>query len=685
MEKTVLTSVPLPPPPRLALPYLAPLVCGKEACQDLSQAASKEWVVTNGLGGWASSTILGMNTRPSHGLLIAAAAPPLRRVLLFSKVEETLVAPGGRFELSTNRYESGIIHPEGFRYLVSFRLDPAPTFLYQIGDLLLEKTIFLLPGENAVVVGYTLHSAPGPVELAIRPLVAFRDFRWAFGERESFNTQIEEGQGALTLRPYENLPPLMIHHTAELVERSPCWYKSFEYQESDGGGARRTEDLWSPGQLLYLLKAGESCALVASTGRRGGADLTFHQRRLINTQTVAAQTMTPPGRGKLTRRLSWSAESFLAAAKETYLMAGFPGLTTWGRDALIALPGLLLTTQRFDAAKAVLETLGSKVKGGLLPVRFSEEDGSPEYDSADTSLWFFISAFYYMKATKEKRFLAKKLLPIFRQILEGYLEGTHFGIAMGEDGLIVLSDEELPLTWMDGRLPCEKNGLPGPAVTPRFGKPVEVNALWYCALRIMAAAAQEMGLRRAATYARLSRLVRQNFQRTFMAPSGILYDRVAGALKDASIRPNMLIAASLPFSPLTKPQKEAVLEAAERHLVTPAGIRTLSPHDPRYRGRYEGDLASRALSYHQGTIWTWLIGAYVSAVLNVRGLNRQTRESIKKQLSFYTRHLEERGLGSISELFDGEPPHAARGGISQAWSVGEILRAIEEVELGDAL
>jgi predicted glycogen debranching enzyme len=393
--------------------------------------------------------------------------------------------------------------------------------------------------------------------------------------------------------------------------------------------------------------------------------------------------MTPPGTGTLAARLSWSAENFVAATKEPYLMAGFPGLGCWGRDTLIALPGLFLSTRRFDLARELLLTLGSKIKGGLLPVRFSEEDGSPEYDSADTSLWFFWAVWHYAKATREKRFLAKRLLPICREILEGYLEGTHFGIAMGEDGLITLSDEELPLTWMDSRLPSEKGGIPGRAVTPRFGKPVEVNALWYFAVRVMAHFAEEFGFRRAATYLRLSRLIQQNFQRTFAAPLGILYDRVAGPLKDASIRPNLLIAASLPFTPFARSQQEAILEMTERHLLTPAGVRTLSPQDPQYRGRYIGDLISRAMAYHQGTIWGWLIGPYVSTLLKVRGLTRATKTSLKEQFSFHLSHLEERGLGSVSEIFDGDAPHTPRGSISQAWSVGELLRAIQEADLAD--
>ncbi len=673
----------LPPLSVLPMAGLRPIVFGEQACRDLQQAAGKEWVITNGLGGYASSTILGMNTRRYHGLLVAATHPPVGRIVALSKVEETVAVAGGRFELSTNRYEN-VIHPEGYKYLAEFRLDPWPTFLFRVGEILLEKTVFLLPGENAAVIGYTLHSAAGPVELTVRPLVALRDFRQLSRENEELNPAVQVSPDELTLRPYEDLPPLVIHHNAEMVERSSCWYKNFEYDEGSG---RPREDLWSFGTLRFLLKVGESCSLVASLGRRGVGDLAFHRRRVENTQRVAAQNIKAPGSGPLAARLSWTAESFFARRAEsgrsgtdTVLMAGFPWFSPWGRDALIALPGLALSTGRIDQARAVLQTLGSQVKGGLIPVRFSEQEGLPEYDSADTSLWFFWAVWHYWKTTKDLKFISKKLLDPLQEILEGYLEGTNFGIAMDEDGLIRLSDEEMPLTWMDAREPSEGE-LPGPPITPRAGKPVEVNALWYCTLMIMAHLAERLGLKRVQAYARLARLVRQNFSRRFVSPKGILYDRLTDKGPDAALRPNMLIAAGLPFTPLSRAQGLAILAAVEKHLMTPAGIRTLSPDHPEYRGRFEGDLLSKARAYHQGTVWTWLIGPYASALVKFRGLTRATRSTISAQMKPMVAHLEEGCLGSVSELFDGDAPHLPRGGLSQAWSVGELLRAIREAGL----
>lgn len=673
----------LPLPPALPLAGLKPIHCTFEICQNLEEASGREWLVTNGLGGYASSTVIGLNTRASHGLLVAAAQPPAARVLLLSKVEETLVTPSGRWELSTNRY-AGLVHPEGFQYLVEFRLDPWPTFLYRIGEILLEKSVFMLPQENATVVGYSLHAAPGPVELAVRPLVAGRSLHGLIREADALPIQMESSPGMIKLLFSEELPPLVIHHNAELVEGSACWYKSFEYLDDLRDGVPAREDLWSFGQMRYLLKAGESCALVASTGRRGGVELAFHERRVENTQTVLAQTMTPSGKGPLTSRLSWTADSFLARTLDgkTQIMAGFPWLTPWGRDALIALPGLLLSTRRFPEARTVLETLAACVKDGLIPVRFSE-GGLPEYDSADTSLWFFWAVWHYWRASRDFSFVVKECLPAMQEIIEGYLEGTLFGIGMDEDGLIELHDEETPLTWMDAREPASHAGVSGRPITPRFGKPVEVNALWYCALNIMAAIEERRGGKKANTFIRLTRLVEERFIRTFVSSEGFLLDCVSKQDSDASVRPNMLIAASLPFSPIPKIHAAGLLNVVEEHLLTPAGVRTLSPREARYQGRYLGDSKQKAHAYHQGTIWCWLIGPYVSTVLKVRRLTRATQLSLRHRLAPILSQLEEGCLGSVSELFDGDSPHTARGGISQAWSVGEILRAIQQAKLGD--
>ncbi len=687
------------------LERLKPVILDGAVCSDLKRAASREWVITNGIGGYASSTVAGMNTRRSHGLLVAAMNPPVGRMVILSKVEEELVLPHSRQMLSVNQYGSDVIHPEGFRYLTQFRLDPWPVFVYRTSECVLEKSVWMLPGENATVIGYRILQAPSPVELWVRPLVALRDFRDLRHERTSPPPSCEQGPDWVAVRMQPGLPECWIHHNAEWVEWAACWYKNFEYAEERSlgpmTGYRKTdlnwsrEDLWSFGNLRYLLKEGETGFLVASTGRQGMGDFSFHARRVENTQAVLAQSIRPPGKGPLATRLSWTADSFVVRRRadsvsgrhsaRTDLMAGWPWFTPWGRDALVALPGLTLSTGRPELAREILQTLVSHMRGGLIPVRFSEADATPQYDSADTALWFFWAVWHYWQKTDDLKFIRKSLWDPMREIIQAYLRGTGFGITAGEDGLIDLSDPDRPLTWMDARLPSdEEEVLPGLAVTPRSGKPVEVNALWYCALEIMAHLADEIGFHKSGVYARFRGKIRRSFMQQFWSePEQFLYDRVTPQGPDRSIRPNMLIAASLPFTPLTRRQIAAIVALTRQQLLTPSGVRTLTPLDSRYRGRYEGDFSARAEAYHQGTVWTWLIGPYVSAALKAAGNAASERRRLADGLRPFSAYLQQGCLGSLPELFDGDSPHRSRGGPSQAWSVGEMLRAIEQTGVSD--
>ncbi|PIQ83065.1 MAG: hypothetical protein COV76_00555 [Candidatus Omnitrophica bacterium CG11_big_fil_rev_8_21_14_0_20_64_10] len=675
----------LPVLPALPLKNLKPIFLDFDDSMDPAAWARRIWWVSNGIGGYAAGAITGMNSCRSHGLLAAALDPPAGRVLMLSKFEETLVAaPRGRYELSVNRHP-GTFHPEGHRYLVQFRLDPWPTFLYRIGGILLEKWVFMLPGENATVVGYALHAAPGPVRLNLRPLIPLRPLDRLTTERVADPPKCVERPGEVTIESPEVPVPLVLHHSAEWVESAPCWVRGVVYPEDRfSPGAR--EDLWSFGELVHLLRVGEAVAVVASTGRQGTAEPAFHQRRVENTLTVAARLQDPPGAGTLAARLSWSAEQFLVRKKpldeRLFLQGAAPTGPPAGREALIALPGLLLATGRQEPARAVLETLAREVKDGLVPVRFSEEGCFPEYDSADTSLWFIWAVWHYWKSTRDLKFIRKSLLLPMEEIIQGYLDGTLFGIGMEEDGLVVLPDETLPLTWMDAWEPGKTRSAPGCAVTPRNGCPVEINALWYCALKIMETLEEEMGRRRAATFHRLAHLVQGRFQQVFVSPTGAVYDRVLEGLQDPSHRPNALIAAGLPFTPFSKEQAARVLADAERELLTPFGLRTLSPKDGRYQGRCAGNLKAQAQAMHQGTVWSWLMGPYVSTVLKVRRLTRSVQSDLKGRIGFFLEQMERRHLGIVPALFDGDAPHAPRAGAgAEAAAAGMLLKGIQEAKL----
>ena len=659
---------------------------GPEQCRNLAEALTQEWVATNGLGGYAASTIVGVNTRRYHGLLVAATRPPGGRAVLLAKLEETIVTPSARYEFSTNRY-ADVVHPEGYRYQEAFRLDPWPTFVYRMGGILLTKEIRLIPGENTVLVRYRMPEATGAVELIVRPLVAARDFRWVSQENPTFRARLEQGPGTLSLHPYESLPPLILHHGAELFEPTATWYKRFEYLAEVETEVVHHEDLFSPGQLVYVLRPGETAELIASTDRTPqGAWHRFQDgaRHLQWNVAVRAEESLRlserriQGRrvGPWTAQLMKMADQFLVQGADgaRFCIAGYPWFSAWGRDALVSLPGLTLAAGQPQVARELLLTMAGHCRDGLLPVRFTEEDGTPEYDSADTSLWFFWAVGKYLTATGDLKFIGRRLLDVLLDIVDYYVQGTQFHIAMDEDGLITTEGEALPMTWMDAQ-------VEGQPVTLRAGKAVEVNALWYNALITMADLGERLDLRLRRQYARLARLIRVNFLDLFWnAERGCLFD-VAGPQADDAVRPNQLLAVSLPYPLLPKAQARSVLEVVTRELLTPVGVRTLSPAHPAYRGRWAGNQLERDRAATQGCAWGWLLGPYWSACLATYGRTKATRELIRQAMIALRDRLEVVGWGAVPELFDGDAPHAPGGALHQAWSVAEILRLLEDAQL----
>ncbi len=656
---------------------LAPLVADADACRDLPWALQQEWVVTNGIGDYAASTILGVNTRRHHGLLVAATRPPGARAVLLAKVEETLVAPGTRYDLSTNQY-AGVMHPEGYRYQEGFRLDPWPTFIYRVGGFLLEKTICLLPGEHTVAIRYWLREGPGAVELILRPLVACRDFRWVSQENPTFRTRVEQGPGTVILHPYESLPPLAFHHGAELFEPSAYWYKHFAYLEEAATETVHQEDLYSPGQLVYLLRPGETAELVASTSRTPPSHWVQREARVTEARLTVLRRARARRAGPLTSRLIAAAEQFLVREPDgsRQVMASYPWGTAAGRVALVALPGLTLATGQPEVARDLFQTLASHCRDGLLPVRFAETDGAPEYDSVDTSLWLFWAVDRYLRATGDARFVGRRLLDVLMDIVDYYVQGTQFHIIMDQDGLITTEGEELPLTWMDAQ-------VDGHPVTRRAGKAIEVNALWYNALMTMADLGDRFHLRLRRQYARLARLVRANCVQLFWnADHRSCYD-VVGRQPDQTLRPNQLFAVGLPYPLLPRAPARAVLELVGRELLTPVGVRTLSPSDPAYRGQGAGAPAPRDVAAYQGGAWPWLLGAYWSGYVATYGTTATTVGALRQTLGAFGQRLSDGAWGTVPEWFDGAPPHPRAGAMAHAWSVAELLRLLQEHSLTD--
>lgn len=642
---------------------------GREILASEEGSLNREWLETNGIGGFASSTIWGVNTRRYHGLLTAATKPPVGRMVLLSKLEETVILDGTRIELGTNRYP-GVLHPHGFEYLVNFRLDPFPTFRFDLDGIEIEKAVFMVHGENTTVVQYTVLGSRS-CTLELRPLMAFRDYHNLTHRNDALRSAFGVAGDRILCRPYDGVPELSLNHEGAAIEKTGDWYRNFEYDTERARGLYFTEDLFNPFLMRVELAPGKTFSVVATTSARGqdaGAmrDAELRRRREISSRT--------PAQDPLIRRLVRAADDYIVDRGDgKTIIAGYHWFGDWGRDTMIALPGLTLVTGRYDTARSILAQFAKHVSRGMLPNRFPDAGESPEYNSADAALWFFQAARAYLAYTHDEPFVMQELYPKLKEILECYLAGTRHGIRVEDDGLVHAGELGTQLTWMDAKIGDW-------VVTPRVGKPVEIQALWYNALRIQQELARKAGDTSAETFLReMAEYVRFNFNRLFWNDKDeCLCDVVNGDTQDASIRPNQVLAVSLPHPIVNNERGRRILNAVEKHLLTPMGLRTLAPSDAAYRSRYEGGVTSRDSAYHQGTVWPWLMGPFVTAYMRVHADSPEAREKPKQWLKGLEEHLRTAGLGHISEVADANAPHNPGGCIAQAWSVGEILRAMSE-------
>jgi predicted glycogen debranching enzyme len=645
-----------------------------DICTDLRAAANKEWLETNGLGGYASATISGMNTRRYHALLVAAMRPPTDRIVLLSKLEETLFLDGERFDFSTNRYAPQVFHPEGYRWLQNFRLDPFPIFTFRLGDVELIKTVLMMHGENTTVVRYSLRAPDSrQAVLELRPLVAFRDYHSLRRADERLKPALDIEPGLIRLALDDDEPALFLAHDALRVHAEGVWYKNFAYAEEQSRGFDFQEDLFNPCSLSFDLHGGETCSVIASTQRHEAheaAELEEHER---------ARRLTIKGAQEaddFKRLLYTAAEQFIVRRGDNRasVIAGYHWFTDWGRDTMIALPGLTLTTGKFSTARKILSAFAEHLSDGMIPNRFPDEGDQPEYNTVDATLWFVHAIGEYVRRTGDLAFVRDHLYSQLIEIIDWHERGTRYGIRVTEDGLLRSGAEGVQLTWMDAKVGAW-------VVTPRTGKAVEIQALWYNALRHLEQLAANLNDHATAGYCRtLSEKTKAAFNEKFWNDEAhCLFDVLNDDNKpDASIRPNQIFAVSLPHSMLSPERAQAVVNVVQSELLTPYGLRSLSPRHPDYRGRYEGDSLSRDGAYHQGTVWAWLIGPFINAYLNVNNRSPASIAQAKDWLLPFRTHLTDAGLGQISEIFDGDPPHTPRGCIAQAWSVAEVLRCTVE-------
>ncbi|MFB3764558.1 MAG: amylo-alpha-1,6-glucosidase [Methanotrichaceae archaeon] len=600
-----------------------------------AQGTSREWLIANGLGGYASSTAVGANTRAYHGLLVAAISPPAERRLLLSSLDEEIDG----VQLANHQYP-GAVHPQGFKYLSEFGFDPLPRFSYMAGNARVDKIVFILHGRNTTIANYRIQ---GEGRIKITPLVHCRNFHATSGLPE---IRQEASKKGTVLRSSCDL--FLLSDIAEYT-RNELIYYNFEYEAERLRGLSWKENLFSPGYFGIEVSGNTEFGIMASSEESSMPDL-GEARRRESSRIINLKAPLP--------RFAQAADSFIVRRGQgRSIIAGYHWFNDWGRDAMLSLPGLLLSTERFKDAKEVLMIFAEAMKDGVMP----NDLGARSYNTVDASLLFIRAVYNYYSCSSDAEFI-RGIWPTLRSIIERY-SGKGEGFGMDSDGLI---KADPALTWMDARV----DGRP---VTPRAGKACEINALWYDDLRIMESFARVLEV---PWDTELSSCVKESYQRFWNSETGCLFDVIDH--EDASIRPNQIMAVSVDgLLPMIK--RKRILETVTRELLTPYGLRTLSPRDPRYQGRHEGEPKHRDAAYHQGTVWPWLIGPYIDAFLSVNGLSDESKVKAREILRPLA-ELDIAGINTIPELFDGDEPHRPGGCISQAWSVAELLRAWGRVQ-----
>jgi predicted glycogen debranching enzyme len=642
---------------------------GQKVCSQLPSAEGMEWLVTNGIGGYASGTVANLLTRRYHGLLVAALKAPLGRTLLASKLDETIEYNGQIKRIFTNRWGNILVEPHGYKHIENFQLEGAiPVWTFFIGDALLEKRIWMQAGKNTTYIFYRVPQASGPLTLSARPLVNYRDFHNET-HADGWQMRIKRVEHGACINAFDEAVPFYVLSDRATINQEHYWYRNFSLSMEQINDFVMMEDHLNMGEFRVTLTPGESVTFVISTEANPNLDgaSALAERRAYEASIL---TLAPD----LPAQLVLAADQFIVKRAEPgqpdgySIIAGYPWLRDWARDTLISLPGLTLATGRYGVARSLLRTFAQYANQGLLPSCFPAPGELPEYKTADVTLWFFEAVRAYYEETGDKEFLGE-LFPILAEIVDWHVRGTSHHIHVDPvDGLLYAGEIGLPLTWMDSRWGDW-------VVTPRIGKPVEINALWYNALSSMAEFAHILA-KQAGIYEKLSRRVQISFSRFWNKELGYCFDVLDIPLGGAetALRPNQLLAVSLHHSPLSNTRQKEVVDACARQLLTPFGLRSLAQGEPGYIGRYGGNAQQQVGTFHQGTVWGWLIGPFVSAHFRVYKNAQAARVFLEPLLN----HLSVDGVGSVSELFDGDSPFTSHGCIAQAWSVAELLRVWKE-------
>jgi predicted glycogen debranching enzyme len=628
---------------------------------------SDEWLEADGLGGFASGTVSGIRTRRYHALLLTAMRPPTGRIAQINGFEAWVETPNGSMALTTQQYHPDTLYPDGYRRLETFSSEPWPTWRFVLEDgTTIQHEIFVPQGAPAVVVSWKLLRKKKGFQLVVRPLLSGRDYHSLHRENPDFRFDAEVHKDKVTWHPYRDLPPA-IAWTNGVYEQKPEWYRNFLYEQERERGLDDMEDLASPGLFRWDLASAEAVCILAADEKAS----VFSAAKTPAAAAKKLRTNECRRRSRAPSRLHRSAEAFFVkrGGGQT-IVAGYPWFTDWGRDTFIALRGLAIAVGKLDAARNILLTWAETVSEGMLPNRFTDWGDALEFNSVDASLWFIIAVDDFLQACKRKqsklsRKDRKTLTDAVEAILEGYAHGTRYGIRLDDDGLLAAGQEGVQLTWTDAK-------WNGHVVTPRIGKPVEVQCLWLNAVWTR---------RDNKKWALLFERGKDTLCRRFWNEAGgFLYDVVDCGFRsgtvDGALRPNQVFAVGgLPLVLLEPEQATRVMETLEKRLWTPLGLRSLAPGDPAYAAHYTGSVQQRDQAYHNGTVWPWLAGPFVEGWVRVHGGSNQAKKEARKRfLQPFLDHLDHAGLGHVSEIADGDPPHTPRGCPFQAWSLGEVLR-----------
>lgn len=615
-----------------------------------------EWLEADAQGGFASGTVDGARTRRYHALLLVATTPPTGRMVLVNGIDAFVTSGGREWPLSTQHYGPDVTYPRGLDHIADFAAEPWPrwTFRGEDGTTVVQE-IVVERDTGSVLIAWRRVSGDGPATLRVRPLLSGRDYHALMRENGAFDFTVRVMGGNACWHPFRGVPPVCVLSTGAYRD-APDWYRDFRYAEETARGLDDREDLAAPGVFTFALEEGEA-VLVLRAGDGVGDDASAVARRIRTREAAARGALAPLERA--------AGQYVVRRGAGHTIVAGYPWFTDWGRDTFVAMRGLVLAHRQWATAESILLAWAGSVAQGMLPNRFPDRGEAPEYNAVDASLWFVVVVHEFLAAAPAAA-ARDALLAASRAILDGYTQGTRHGIRLDDDGLVACGEPGVQLTWMDAR-------VDGRVVTPRIGKPVEVQALWYNALRL--AGGRFLAPAERARVAFLARFPRADGRGLHDV---VDVDHVAGTA-DASVRPNQIFAAGgLPFALVDGDIARGVVATVEADLVTPAGLRTLAPGDPRYAGHCAGGVAQRDGAYHQGTAWPWLTGAFVDAWLRVHGDgDAQRGEARRRFVDPLAASLHARGLGHVSEIADGDAPHAWRGCPFQAWSLGELIRATQ--------